>query len=169
MGMEKENRTLETLLTMPVRRSDIIVAKIVARPVGLLMGAIYMAGFANYFGSFGGGAIPSLAALGISLNVGDYALIALSVFAALMAGLCLAIIGHLRLQLPLGADADLPHHRPGHAAHDAHHVPGLRHHEPGAEGRRVPHPLLPPHDGHEGPHDGGLCLGHCRAFSTAWR
>jgi len=93
MGMEKENRTLETLLTMPVRRSDIIVAKIVgAAAVGLLMGAIYMVGFANYFGSFGGGAIPSLTALGISLNVGDYVLIALSVFTALMAGLCLAII-----------------------------------------------------------------------------
>jgi ABC-2 type transport system permease protein len=93
MGMEKENRTLETLLTMPVRRSDIIVAKIVGSAVvGLLMGGIYMAGFANYFRGLGMGNLPGLSALGISLNAGDYALIGLSVFAALMAALCLAII-----------------------------------------------------------------------------
>jgi ABC-2 type transport system permease protein len=93
MGMEKENRTLETLLTMPVRRADIIVAKIVGSAVvGLLMGGIYMVGFANYFRGLGMGNTPGLAELGISLGAGDYALIGLSVFAALMAALCLAII-----------------------------------------------------------------------------
>jgi ABC-2 type transport system permease protein len=93
MGMEKENRTLETLLTMPVRRSDIIVAKIVGSAVvGVSMGGIYMAGFANYFRGLGVSNTPGLAVLGISLNAGDYTLIALSVFAALMAGLTLAII-----------------------------------------------------------------------------
>jgi ABC-2 type transport system permease protein len=92
MGMEKENRTLETLLTLPVRRRDIIVAKIVGSAVvGLILGAIYMLGFASYFSSFSGSA-AGLEQLGLSLGVGDYLLIALSVFAALLAALCLSII-----------------------------------------------------------------------------
>jgi ABC-2 type transport system permease protein len=92
MGLEKENRTLETLLTLPVRRRDIIVSKIVGSAVvGLIMGAIYMAGFVTYFSSFGG---PSgnLADLGFSLNALDYVLIALSLFISLLAALCASVI-----------------------------------------------------------------------------
>jgi ABC-2 type transport system permease protein len=92
MGMEKENRTLETLLTLPVSRSSIIVSKIVGSAVaGLAMGAIYMVGFYTYFTSLGSSSL-NMAALGLALNAGDYALIGLSIFASLMAALCMAII-----------------------------------------------------------------------------
>jgi ABC-2 type transport system permease protein len=92
MGMEKENRTLETLLTLPIRRSYIIISKIVGSAVvGLIMGVIYMAGFYSYFNSLGGSTV-SLQDMGLALNSLDYILIGLSVFAALLAALCLSII-----------------------------------------------------------------------------
>jgi len=92
MGMEKENRTLETLLSMPVRRSHIILSKIIgSATAGLALGLIYMVGFINYFNSLSG-SLGNLAALELELVAGDYVLIGLSVFAALLAGLCLAII-----------------------------------------------------------------------------
>jgi ABC-2 type transport system permease protein len=92
MGMEKENRTLETLLTLPIRRSDIILSKIIGSAVsGLALGLIYMAGFWNYFNSFSASS-ADLTELGLALGAADYALIGLSVFTALLAGLCMAII-----------------------------------------------------------------------------
>jgi len=92
MGMEKENRTLETLLSMPIHRSHIIMSKIIGSAVaGLALGLIYMVGFVNYFNSLGGFS-ENLAALELELGTGDYVLIGLTVFAALLAGLCLAII-----------------------------------------------------------------------------
>jgi ABC-2 type transport system permease protein len=92
MGMEKENRTLETLLTMPIRRSQIIVSKIVGSAVaGLAMGLVYMAGFYSYFSSLGS-ISADLPELGLAMGGLDYALVGLSVFAALMAALSLSII-----------------------------------------------------------------------------
>ncbi len=92
MGLEKENRTLETLLTLPVRRSHIILSKIIGSAiVGIIMGAIYMAGFVSYFGSISDQA-GSLSDFGFSLNAADYLLIALSLFTALLTALCASII-----------------------------------------------------------------------------
>ncbi|MBN1369336.1 MAG: ABC transporter permease [Dehalococcoidaceae bacterium] len=92
MGLEKENRTLETLLTLPVKRSHIVISKIVGSGiVGIFMGAIYMVGFVSYFNAIGGQA-GSLADYGFSLNIIDYLLIALSLFGALLSALCGAII-----------------------------------------------------------------------------
>ncbi len=49
MGLEKENKTLETLLTLPVRRSHIVIGKMVGSAlVGMIMAAIYMIGFSRY-------------------------------------------------------------------------------------------------------------------------
>lgn len=57
MGMEKENKTLETLLTLPVRRSSIVAGKLIASAlVGLLMAGIYMIGFSYYMGGLTGSA-----------------------------------------------------------------------------------------------------------------
>jgi len=90
MGMEKENRTLETLLSMPIRRSHIILSKIIGSAIaGLALGLIYMVGFFNYFNSLSG-SMGNITAL--ELGALDYVLIGLTVFAALLAGLCLAII-----------------------------------------------------------------------------
>lgn len=92
MGMEKENRTLETLLTLPVSRSKIVLSKIVGSAVaGLVMGVIYMAGFYTYFNSFGGASV-NMSDLGLELGAVDYGLIGLTVFVTLLAALCTAII-----------------------------------------------------------------------------
>jgi len=92
MGMEKENKTLETLLTMPVRRSHIVIGKMVGSAlVGMIMAAIYMLGFSRYMGSFQISNI-NLADFGLALGAQDYLLVGISLFAALLAGLALCIV-----------------------------------------------------------------------------
>ncbi|MFC1927635.1 ABC transporter permease [Chloroflexota bacterium] len=92
MGMEKENKTLETLLTMPVRRSHIVVGKMVGSAlVGMIMAAIYMIGFSRYMTSFQFSDI-NLADFGLALGMQDYLLIGISLFVALLAGLSLCIV-----------------------------------------------------------------------------
>jgi ABC-2 type transport system permease protein len=92
MGMEKENKTLETLLTMPVRRSHVVIGKMVGSAlVGMIMAAIYMIGFSRYMSSFQISDI-NLADFGLALSMQDYLLIGISLFTALLAGLSLCIV-----------------------------------------------------------------------------
>jgi ABC-2 type transport system permease protein len=92
MGLEKENKTLETLLTLPVRRSHIVIGKMVGSAlVGLIMAAIYMIGFSRYMSSFQSSAI-NLADFGLGLGMHDYLLVGVSLFTALLAGLSLCIV-----------------------------------------------------------------------------
>ena len=92
MGLEKENKTLETLLTLPVRRSHIVIGKIVGSAlVGMIMAAIYMIGFSRYMSSFQISDI-NLADFGLALGMQDYLLIGISLFTALLAGLALCIV-----------------------------------------------------------------------------
>ena len=93
MGMEKENKTLETLLTLPVGRSSIVAGKLIASAlVGLLMAGIYMIGFSYYMGGLTGSASVNLAAFGLVITPLDYVLLGLSVFAALFAALALCMV-----------------------------------------------------------------------------
>ena len=93
MGMEKENKTLETLLTLPIKRSAIIAGKIVGSAiVGLLMAGIYMFGFGYYMQSFQMGLEVNLADFGLTLGVQDYVLVGISVFVTLLAGLSLCMV-----------------------------------------------------------------------------
>jgi len=93
MGMEKENKTLETLLTLPIKRSSIVAGKIVGSAlVGLMMAAIYMLGFGYYMQSFQVGSEIDLADFGLTLGMQDYALVGISVFVALLAGLALCMV-----------------------------------------------------------------------------
>ena len=93
MGMEKENKTLETLLTLPVRRSSIIAGKIAGSAiVGLLMAVIYMVGFKYYLESFQMSEGINLADYGLTLGMWDYLLIGLSLFLALTAALALCMV-----------------------------------------------------------------------------
>ncbi|MFP3879378.1 MAG: ABC transporter permease [Dehalococcoidia bacterium] len=92
MGLEKENKTLETLLTLPVRRSHIVIGKIVGSAlVGMIMATIYMIGFSYYMGSF---QISNTnpADFGLTLGMQDYLLVGISLFVALLAGLSLCIV-----------------------------------------------------------------------------
>ncbi len=92
MGMEKENKTLETLLTMPVRRTHIVIGKMVGSAlVGMIMAAIYMLGFSRYVSSFRISDI-NLADFGLAMGMQDYLLVGISLFAALLAGLSLCIV-----------------------------------------------------------------------------
>jgi len=92
MGLEKENKTLETLLTLPVRRSHIVIGKMVGSAlVGMIMAAIYMLGFSRYMSSFQSSDI-SLANFGLALGYQDYLLVGISLFTALLAGLSLCIV-----------------------------------------------------------------------------
>jgi ABC-2 type transport system permease protein len=92
MGLEKENKTLETLLTLPVRRSHIVIGKMIGSAlVGMIMAAIYMLGFSRYMNSFQGADI-SLADFGLALGMQEYLLVGISLFVALLAGLSLCIV-----------------------------------------------------------------------------
>jgi ABC-2 type transport system permease protein len=92
MGLEKENKTLETLLTLPVRRSHIVIGKMVGSAlVGMIMAAIYMLGFSRYMTSFQVADI-NLANFGLALGIQDYLLVGISLFVALLAGLSLCIV-----------------------------------------------------------------------------
>lgn len=85
MGLEKENKTLETLMTMPVKRSYIVFSKILAATIaGLVMAGIYMVGLNSYMKSF---TISSAGSLGLTLNGWDYVMIGISLFSALLCGI----------------------------------------------------------------------------------
>ncbi|WP_041081660.1 ABC transporter permease [Thermotoga profunda] len=85
MGLEKENKTLETLMTMPVNRSYIVFSKILAATIaGLIMAGIYMIGFNFYMKSF---TVSSTGSLGLTLNTWDYVMIGISLFSALLCGI----------------------------------------------------------------------------------
>jgi ABC-2 type transport system permease protein len=93
MGMEKENKTLETLLTLPVKRGSIVTGKLVASAlIGLVMAAIYMVGFNYYMTGFGASGELDLEKYNIALSAFDYLLVGISLFVTLIAALSLCMI-----------------------------------------------------------------------------
>lgn len=89
LAMEKENKTLETLLTMPVRRETIVASKLVASAVaGVVFAGIYMLGFYMYLKPFyQSSPLPML-----QLSPGDYVLIGLSLFLSILSGLSICML-----------------------------------------------------------------------------
>jgi ABC-2 type transport system permease protein len=86
MALEKENKTLETLLTLPVKRTSIVSGKIIAAAfIGLILAVIYMIGMQVSSG-------VNLAAYGLVLTTGDFIWIGVSLFLALIAGLSLCML-----------------------------------------------------------------------------
>jgi ABC-2 type transport system permease protein len=94
MALEKENKTLETLLTLPVKRTSIVTGKIVASAIiGLLLAVIYMIGMSYYFRGFSMGAVGgSLATYGLALTSQDFLIVGLSLFITLIAALSLCML-----------------------------------------------------------------------------
>ena len=95
MGSEKENKTLETLLTLPIKRTSIVSGKIIAAAiVGLVYGLAYMAGMSIYMGAMMGPTSSGidLEARGLGLDMMDWALIALSMFLAIICALGICMI-----------------------------------------------------------------------------
>jgi ABC-2 type transport system permease protein len=97
MGSEKENKTLETLLTLPISRTVIVTGKIIAAAlVGLIFGLAYMFGMAFYISSITimavGDSGLDLGTIGLALGLGDYALIAVSMFLSIACALGICMI-----------------------------------------------------------------------------
>jgi ABC-2 type transport system permease protein len=93
MALEKENKTLETLLTLPVKRTSIVSGKIIAAAfIGLLLAVIYMIGMQFYFSGFQVTSGVNLAAYGLVLTTTDFIWIGVSLFLALIAGLALCML-----------------------------------------------------------------------------
>jgi ABC-2 type transport system permease protein len=99
IAMEKQNKTLETLLTVPIKRTSIVTAKMLAAGlVGLLSAAIYMIGFKSYMGGMMGDVKVSadlnnvVQKLGLVLNTNGYLLLGISLFFAILCALAMATI-----------------------------------------------------------------------------
>jgi ABC-2 type transport system permease protein len=101
VAMEKQNKTLETLLTVPIRRTSIITAKMLAAGlVGLLSAGIYMFGFKGFMGGIGGDELKAAASqggavmrqLGLYFDTSGYLILGASLFLAILVALALAMI-----------------------------------------------------------------------------
>ncbi len=110
IATEKENKTLETLLSYPISRASIVTSKMVAAGlVALVSAGAYMIGLRQYMGGIetglggdmgGGGAAAraqaaseaAMNSLGLTFSPADYALLGLSLFAGILVALAIAII-----------------------------------------------------------------------------
>ncbi len=98
VASEKEEKTLETLLSLPISRFTILSGKLAGSIIVAAVGAIaIIIGFNYYMGSFMvisemGGVSVDLAAIGLQPTLLGYAILGVSVFMALLSALALAII-----------------------------------------------------------------------------
>ena len=93
MALEKENKTLETLLTLPVKRTSIVAGKIIAAAIiGLILAIIYMFGMGYYMASFQIQGTASAASLDLSLGAVDLVLIGVIVFVSLIFALAFCML-----------------------------------------------------------------------------
>lgn len=101
VASEKENKTIETLLTMPIKRSQIVTAKMFAAGIiALLASAVYMFGFQAYMNGVTGGGIEAtktlaegtIQSLGLQFSALSYLLLGLSLFLGILVALAIAMI-----------------------------------------------------------------------------
>lgn len=107
VATEKENKTLETLLSYPISRASLVTAKMVAAGlVALLSAGAYMLGMRSYMsgiesglGGTGTAAVNAAAAseavmreLGLTFGGLDYVMLGLTMFAGILVALSMAII-----------------------------------------------------------------------------
>jgi ABC-2 type transport system permease protein len=99
VAMEKQNKTLETLLTVPIPRTSIVTTKMLAAGIiGLLAAGIYMIGMKSFMGGMTGDIRASasmsgvIQQLGLTLSGKGYVLLGISLFLAILCGLAMAII-----------------------------------------------------------------------------
>src|SRR3989337_536643 len=97
VAMEKEEKTLETLLTLPVDRFSILMGKLASSALVAGVGALtYMLGYSYLLGStlsaIPVGASVDLAALGLVPSAFGYVLLGITLFVTLLSGLALAVI-----------------------------------------------------------------------------
>jgi len=96
VASEKEEKTLETLLTLPISRFTILAGKLTGSIIIAVVGAVaYIVGFSYYMGSFMG-AMPAeigvdLATIGLAPTPISYLLLGASLFVSLISALALAV------------------------------------------------------------------------------
>ncbi len=97
VAMEKEEKTLETLLSLPMDRFAILMGKLAGSILVAGVGALtYMIGFTFYLSSFSGimpsGGSIDLTSLGLVPSLFGYVLLGISLFVTLLSALALAVI-----------------------------------------------------------------------------
>ena len=94
VAMEKEQKTLEVLLTLPVRRINILIGKLSGVIVVSMLATVsYMVGFAFYFQSLGVSAgNVDLPALGLAPTPLGISLLAVSLMLSFVSALSLAVL-----------------------------------------------------------------------------
>ena len=97
VAMEKEEKTLETVLTLPMDRFAILMGKLSGSVIIAGIGAVaYMIGFNYYLGSFSGmipaGGSVDMVELGLVPSLFGYLLLGISLFVTLLSALALAVI-----------------------------------------------------------------------------
>jgi ABC-2 type transport system permease protein len=96
VASEKEEKTLETLLTLPINRFTILMGKMTGSILVAVVGAVaYLIGFSYYTSSFTG-SFPlntgvDLAAIGLAPTPASYLLLGASLFVSMLSALALAI------------------------------------------------------------------------------
>lgn len=116
IAMEKQDKTLETLLTVPISRNYIVIAKMLASGlVGLVSAGIYMVGFRFYMGGFmenipsSGQVSEVIEKLNLRFSPNAYILLGISLFLAILCALALAtILGVLSEDLKSAQSASFP-------------------------------------------------------------
>ncbi|MEM3770249.1 MAG: ABC transporter permease [Candidatus Bathyarchaeia archaeon] len=97
VAIEKEEKTLETLLTLPMDRLSILLGKLSGSIIVAAVGAVaYMVGYSYLLGSAMSG-IPAninldLATLGLAPSFYGYLLLGISLFVTMLSALALAVI-----------------------------------------------------------------------------
>jgi ABC-2 type transport system permease protein len=97
VAMEKEEKTLETVLTLPMDRFSILMGKLSGSAIIAGVSALaYMVGLNYYLGSFTGltsaGVSLDLVSLGLVPSLFGYSLLGISLFVTLLSALALAVI-----------------------------------------------------------------------------
>lgn len=102
IASEKENKTLETLLSTPISRTSLVTAKMAAAGiVSLLLAFVYMIGFGYFVSGMAGdtlkeavnsGSNEAIRQLGLTLDITGYVLIGTSLFFSILIALAISII-----------------------------------------------------------------------------
>ena len=95
MGNEKENKTLETLLTMPVKRMTIVTGKLISAAIaGLVFGAAYMVGMMFYMEGMNATLMTTLDLneVGLTLGITDWLIVMVMMFLAILSALGICMI-----------------------------------------------------------------------------
>lgn len=101
VASEKNDKTLETLLSAPVSRLAVLGSKMCAAGLlSLLMAAVYMIGFSQYMGGMMGDSSygdensisEALRTLGLTMQGADYILLGLQMFLTILIALAISVV-----------------------------------------------------------------------------